>query len=66
MAERIPNIARYRYQSGAHEGMVFTMNRQMKGVRIEEHPTDQSLVGQAFDLNVFLKTHDIEHLVRVD
>lgn len=62
MAAAKPNVSRYRYLAGEHRGMIITINRQMRGVKIETHPTDKTLAGQVYDLPIFLRDFDLEHM----
>lgn len=62
MSASKPNIRRYRYTDGEDEGMVFCINRQMRGVKIESHPTQPLKVGLVYDLPDFLKHHDLDNM----
>lgn len=56
-----PHIREYRATGGPDKGMVITVNRQMRGVKITEHPNPKR-VGDTYDLAEFLKYHDLDGL----
>jgi hypothetical protein len=62
MSASKPNVRRYRSTDGDNEGMIIQVNRQMRGVKIESHPSNPTMVGLVYDLPDFLKHHDLDNL----
>jgi len=62
MAGSKPHVRQYRVTAGEEAGATLTINRQMKGVRIDTHPSKPDMSGKVFDMFKFMEVFDLDFL----